>query len=158
MTSTIWPLSVRTAAKAYQSCIQSNNNQLNNGMPLVNALGSVMGGWPIITQNWTLPADNPIEAVIAQLESFYDVPTLLSTVVDTDWKFIKNNSLFVDQGTVALGSRQFYINPIFKSMIQSYTQLIATSAMFLANGSNFQLSQASAYASAQAVVNFEIKV
>ena len=72
-----------------------------------------------------------------------------------DWGYISNNSLFIDQGYLGQGSRQFYIKPVLNSALTGYRNFMISIAKEIAKDVGSTVSLASIIADAQAMVNYE---
>ncbi len=155
------PLSIRQTALAYKTCQASVFNGAANIKSLAN-LTQRLGGWPMITHGWN-PSRFRVDQTVGYLEGLQGVMTFLISYVLPDWRKSTSHALYLDQGTVYLGSPKYYseANPYMQNQVrlQQYQYLIFNVAYTFAQQMGITgLSNSSIMQQAQDVVQFETKL
>ncbi|CAK9298945.1 unnamed protein product [Gordionus sp. m RMFG-2023] len=141
---------VDKAKRMYISCVNTTQGDLIGDTPVKNTLNS-MGGWPILNTSWVPHQNFSMEILLAQL-FLYNTPAYLEILVGPDDKNSSLNILQLDQNTLVLPSREYYLNPESNIAIRAYKRLVYTIALLMgASGSNVQQE-------ADDIVNLEIEI
>ena len=165
------PDSVRKTKQAYDACVNYDpyvNNPYNAYLlnmtqnPRRGPPPTGWGGWPIITPNWTV-ADSGYEPMSYSglIQTNHGVTTILNGYVDVDWGNTGQYIVFVDQGQLALGAREIYLNQtLYGNRIAAYKNLIIQTATVLGQDIGYDVvaNKNQIEADAQAIIDVETKL
>ncbi|KAJ8976142.1 hypothetical protein NQ317_018114 [Molorchus minor] len=112
----------------YQSCMQENIIKKRGDKPLQKIL-TQLGGWPIISKNWTSP-DFDVIWLLATLRLLNN-DVLIAQWVGPDMKNSNEYIVHIDQPTLGLPSREYYLNDSNIKYVKAYKVFILTVAKIM---------------------------
>ncbi|ELU08395.1 hypothetical protein CAPTEDRAFT_163321 [Capitella teleta] len=133
----------------YQSCIDTNIIEVVGDKP-VHAILKDMGGWPVLDPSWSTDQDWQFEKLLGKLRKVYNAPILLESWVAPD---DKNSSVYIvqlDQPTLGMPSREYYLKDMDLEYKQAYFKYMTQIATLLGAESDEAARQM------QLVLDFEI--
>lgn len=89
-----------------------------------------LGGWPVIEKNWN-PPNFTMEYLIGTLRGQYNEPVLIELYVGADDKNSSVHILQIDQLTLALPSRDYYLKSSSEHDLKAYHKYMTKTAILL---------------------------
>ncbi|XP_044734113.1 neprilysin-1-like [Chrysoperla carnea] len=121
----------------YKSCMDIPQIRKLGDEPLRQVLSS-LGGWPVITKNWTIP-DFSWETLLGRLRREYNEGILIEEWVGPDDKNSSVNIIQLDQMQLALPSRDYYLKTSSEGDMEAYHKYMTQVAILL--GANATLAK-----------------
>ncbi|XP_021361073.1 membrane metallo-endopeptidase-like 1 isoform X2 [Mizuhopecten yessoensis] len=140
------PEAIKKAKHMYQSCVDEDKIDslgVSEGLDLINKLG----GWPVLGQSNTLG----LEELLKRTRKYSNSPIVDMYVYD-DSKDIENNIMYLDQPSLGMPDRKYYLNGRNDRTLKAYEKY----AVELAKA--FGANQATAEQQMKEMVDFEIKI
>uniref|UniRef100_A0ABM0MQX2 LOW QUALITY PROTEIN: membrane metallo-endopeptidase-like 1-like n=1 Tax=Saccoglossus kowalevskii TaxID=10224 RepID=A0ABM0MQX2_SACKO len=138
----------------YIACIDLATIETRASQPLVNLM-SQLGGWPVLSNNpggnWS-EADFNLEDQLSTLRGSYSNSMIYYTYVSTDNKDSSKYILKLDQPSLGLPSRDYYLDKEKQKFINAYHDYMTTIAVMLG------AEQASAKQQMNDVIGFETRI
>lgn len=129
--------SIDQAADVFSACARAKDDDYKGAKAILN-ITKEYGGWPVLDVDptaWTparLPKD--ISYVVGSVFGVHGIPTLLSPMVDLDWKNpTGNNILYVDQATLATPAVYYTTSNYTAQSLEALWVQIASTIQALAN-------------------------
>ncbi|XP_046994837.1 neprilysin-1-like [Schistocerca americana] len=135
------------AKRFYNSCMNIQQIRRLGDEPLRGVLRA-LGGWPVTDERWAPPAFS-VEVLLGRLRGEYNEGVLIEQWVGPDDKNSSVNILQLDQMTLALPSRDYYLKASSEGDLRAYHRYMTEVALLLgANASR-------AATELQSVIDFE---
>ncbi|XP_066245924.1 neprilysin-4-like [Euwallacea similis] len=131
-----WNNTVGATDKAklfFVSCMDEELINRRGCQPLLDTI-EVLGGWPLLKRNWT-ESGYDLFQLLAQLRLLNN-DVLISQWIGPDMKNANQYIVHIDQASLGLPSRDYFVNPTKIKYIRAYKILIIGTAKLL--GANIQ--------------------
>ncbi|XP_014661773.1 PREDICTED: membrane metallo-endopeptidase-like 1 [Priapulus caudatus] len=123
-----WSNSTDMSRDMYAACMDTDAINAKQEAPLVDFM-AMFGGWPMVTPDWNESAFDPF-AVLGKLRNVgFEILLLMNVMPDSYNSSI--NILYLDQPTLGLSARDYYLKPENDKYVQAYRVYMRTSAMLL---------------------------
>jgi len=145
--------STRKAKHFYQACMNLSQIEIIDDEPLREVI-ETLGGWPVATPGWDENNESvpSLEKLLAMLKRKFTLGVLLEEWIGPDDKHSEDNVIQIDQPTLGLPSRDYYLHPESQRDLQVYFEYMTDVAVIL--GAN----RSDAESQLWDVVEFEIKL
>ncbi|RWS26728.1 Membrane metallo-endopeptidase-like 1 [Leptotrombidium deliense] len=133
----------------YKTCM--NTKKINNrgSKPLRDVL-THFGAWPVVNKTlWSAKERGWLPMIVKLRELGFNYDVLLRLNVDKDLKNNSINVIYIDQPSLALPDRKYYMNKFNDSVYKAYYELMVNSAFILG------ASQTKAMSEMREVIEFE---
>ncbi|XP_065167956.1 neprilysin-4 [Atheta coriaria] len=133
----------------FKSCMNEELIKVRGIKPLLYLIKE-LGGWPVLDGNWD-ERHFDFEWLLGQLR-LYNNDIIISEWVGPDIRNSEEYVIQIDQSSLGLPSRDYFIEKGNQKFVDAYKHFIATVAVLLGADS------ATAYEDAEQMVNFEIEL
>ncbi|XP_030759293.1 neprilysin-1-like isoform X1 [Sitophilus oryzae] len=140
----------RKAKTFYNTCMDIFQIRKIGDQPLRDVLDS-LGGWPVTKEQWS-PPDFSIEVLLGRLRGIYNEGFLIEQWIGPDDKNSSVNIIQMDQMTLALPSRDYYLKSSSEGDMNAYHKYMTNIAVLL--GAN----KTTAGTELQDIIEFEKKL
>ncbi|KAJ8942536.1 hypothetical protein NQ318_005240 [Aromia moschata] len=137
------------AKKFYKSCMQEDIIKKRGDKPLREILGRI-GGWPIISDSWDDP-DFDVIWLLATLRLLNN-DVLIAQWIGPDMKNSNEYIVHIDQPTLGLPSREYYLNVSNIKYVRAYKVFLLTVATIMGARPNI------AERDAEEILQFEVQL
>lgn len=118
------------AKTLYKSCTNISQIARIGDKPLRRVLASY-GGWPVADKNWD-PESFDLELVLGRMRKrFSNVPSIIDAWIAPDDKNSTVNIIQIDQPTLGMPSREYYVDGPDSEYIESYLRFMISVAILL---------------------------
>ncbi|CAH0562497.1 unnamed protein product [Brassicogethes aeneus] len=123
------PTSAVVKAKyLYESCMNQDAIEERREEPLLKMIRH-LGGWPIIDENWDESSFDLI-SLLGRLRLLNN-DVLISEWIGLDMKNSNEYIIHIDQPSLGLPSREYFIDPAFSKYLEAYKKFIQDIALLL---------------------------
>ncbi|CAI5442805.1 unnamed protein product [Caenorhabditis angaria] len=148
--------SINMARDTYKSCMNKTELDELKTEPLFESLKD-LGNWPLLDESWDKKNFNLTDLLIKARRD-YAVDVFFQHYVYADSKNTSRNTLFVDQGSLALGrgSKDYYLNgTLFASHMAAYRKYLRGIANVLKSDHNLTRNDQSINEDITKIIEFE---
>ncbi|XP_063410745.1 neprilysin-1-like [Mytilus trossulus] len=139
------------AKTLYKSCLNTSQIDRIGDKPLRLVLDRY-GGWPVASKSWD-PDTFDLELVLGRIrKSFANVPSIVDAWVAPDDKNSTQNIIQIDQPTLGMPSREYYVFDPNSEYIESYLRFMINVAIRLGADEDTAVKEM------QEVFDFETKI
>lgn len=118
----------RKAKNLYRSCMNTTAIELRQQQPLMELLSEI-GGWPVLDRHWT-PSGFVLEEQMARLR-LLNIRALVNHWVGADDKNSSIHVIVLDQPTLGMPSRDYFLKPDARRTLTVYRELATNVAKAL---------------------------
>ncbi|KAL5013753.1 hypothetical protein ScPMuIL_008023 [Solemya velum] len=113
----------------YKSCVNVSQIEKISDIPLREVLAD-LGSWPVVEQHWD-PSKFVLEDVLGTMRGKYNAPILIDCWVGPDDKNSSVNIIQLEQPTLGMPSREYYLHSESWNYIQAYLNYMTNVALLM---------------------------
>ncbi|XP_008575569.1 PREDICTED: membrane metallo-endopeptidase-like 1, partial [Galeopterus variegatus] len=129
---------VEKAKMLYRSCMNESEIEKRDSQPLLDIL-DVVGGWPVAMDRWNETTGPPweLERQVALMNTRFNRRVLIDLFVWNDDQDSSRHIIYIDQPTLGMPSRDYYLNEDRGQKVQrAYLQFMTSVATMLREDRN----------------------
>ncbi|KAM9299024.1 membrane metallo-endopeptidase-like 1 [Gastrophryne carolinensis] len=151
---------VKKAKILYKSCMNESLIEQRGSLPLLELL-TVLGEWPVAHTDWNLTKEPQwnLEEKMSLLNYRFNKRVLVNMFVRTDSRNCSKNIIYIDQPSLGMPSRDYYINNgNDKQVRETYLQFMITIARMVREDKNMTRDDAFVQEEMSRVMELETEI
>ncbi|XP_042904449.1 neprilysin-2 isoform X1 [Parasteatoda tepidariorum] len=122
------PKNIKIVKDFYDSCMNLDGIENSGSQPLQTVL-TTLGGWPaVVGDSWDGSTFDWMETLFKMRNLGYDHSILITTSVSTDFKNSTVHTIEMDQTSLGMPNREYYMKGLNDSATQAYFNLMVKAA------------------------------